>query len=100
MDNNKALHRALRRLAGWGVWSFFSNVHVVGAENVPRDGPMIVCVFFFLGFWVLLFGACFMRVTFLLIRIVIVVLVLMVVVVVVVCGVGIKQCRDTSQYDD
>ena len=55
MDNNKALHRALRRLAGWGVWSFFSNVHVVGAENVPRDGPMIVCVFFliflvFLGF--------------------------------------------------
>lgn len=43
-DNNKALHRVLRKLAGWAVWSFFSDVHVIEAANVPRDGPMIVYV--------------------------------------------------------
>ncbi|KAI5117860.1 hypothetical protein M0805_007703 [Coniferiporia weirii] len=42
MSENKVLHRVIRRLAGWAVWSFFSEVHIIGAENVPEDGPMIV----------------------------------------------------------
>ena len=46
-ENNKALHRVLRKLAGWAVWSFFSEVHIIGAANVPSDGPMIVFVVFF-----------------------------------------------------
>jgi glycerol-3-phosphate O-acyltransferase / dihydroxyacetone phosphate acyltransferase len=42
MADNKVLHRVLRRLAGWAVWSFFTEVHVIGGENVPLDGPLIV----------------------------------------------------------
>ncbi|OCB87279.1 hypothetical protein A7U60_g5607 [Sanghuangporus baumii] len=42
MAENKVLHRVLRRLAGWAVWSFFSEVHIIGEENVPADGPLIV----------------------------------------------------------
>ncbi|KAH7888964.1 hypothetical protein F5I97DRAFT_1803842 [Phlebopus sp. FC_14] len=42
MSDSKALHRVIRRLAGWAVWSFFTEVRVVGGENVPKDGPIIV----------------------------------------------------------
>jgi len=38
----KTLHRIIRKLAGWAVWSFFTEVRVIGAENVPKDGPIIV----------------------------------------------------------
>ena len=44
MSENKLLHRAIRQLAGWAIWSFFSEVHLIGEENVPKEGPMIVCV--------------------------------------------------------
>ncbi|KAF8507482.1 glycerol-3-phosphate-acyltransferase [Hysterangium stoloniferum] len=36
------LHRVLRRIATWSVLSFFREIHVVGEENVPEDGPVIV----------------------------------------------------------
>lgn len=38
----QTLHKVLRQLAGWAVWSFFTEVHVVGGENVPTEGPIIV----------------------------------------------------------
>lgn len=38
----KILHRVIRQLAGWAVWSFFTEVHIIGEENVPRTGPLIV----------------------------------------------------------
>ncbi|EGO00424.1 hypothetical protein SERLA73DRAFT_181008 [Serpula lacrymans var. lacrymans S7.3] len=42
MSDVKVLHRVIRRLAGWAVWSFFTEVHVIGGENVPVEGPIIV----------------------------------------------------------
>jgi glycerol-3-phosphate O-acyltransferase / dihydroxyacetone phosphate acyltransferase len=42
MSNAYVLHRIIRRLAGWAVWSFFTEVHVIGEENVPKEGPIIV----------------------------------------------------------
>ncbi|KAH7916613.1 hypothetical protein BJ138DRAFT_1139465 [Hygrophoropsis aurantiaca] len=42
MSDSKSLHRVIRRLAGWAVWSFFTEVHVIGGENVPTEGPIIV----------------------------------------------------------
>ena len=33
----------LRRLAGWTMAGFFSDVQVFGAEHVPKEGPLIVC---------------------------------------------------------
>lgn len=44
-DPPKVLHRVIRRLASWAVWSFFTEVHVIGGENVPKHGPIIVSVF-------------------------------------------------------
>ncbi|EIN11226.1 acyltransferase [Punctularia strigosozonata HHB-11173 SS5] len=40
--DNKPLHRVLRKIASYAVVSFFSRVHVIGEENVPKEGPMIV----------------------------------------------------------
>lgn len=34
----------MRRLASWALWSFFKDIRVVGEENVPQDGPIIVSV--------------------------------------------------------
>lgn len=34
-------HRIIRRIASWAVVSFFTEIHVIGSENVPRDGPII-----------------------------------------------------------
>ena len=42
MSDAYILHRIIRRLAGWAVWSFFTEVHVIGEENVPKEGPIIV----------------------------------------------------------
>lgn len=36
------LHRALRRIASWAVVSFFTEIHLIGSEHVPQDGPIIV----------------------------------------------------------
>lgn len=47
-SNSMILHRVIRRLAGWAIWSFFSEIHIIGEENVPYDGPLIVCVHVFL----------------------------------------------------
>lgn len=38
------LHRVIRRIASWGVYSFFTEVRVIGGENVPVNGPVIVYV--------------------------------------------------------
>ena len=41
MSDTKIIHRVIRKIAGWAVISFFSEVHVIGEENVPRTGPII-----------------------------------------------------------
>jgi 1-acyl-sn-glycerol-3-phosphate acyltransferase len=38
------LHRILVRIASWAVYSFFTEVRVIGGENVPANGPIIVYV--------------------------------------------------------
>ncbi|KAF8444901.1 hypothetical protein L210DRAFT_3502322 [Boletus edulis BED1] len=38
----QTLHKVIRKLAQWAVWSFFSEVRVVGTENVPVEGPIII----------------------------------------------------------
>ena len=42
MSDTYVAHRVIRRIAGWAVVSFFTEIHVVGGENVPKDGPIIV----------------------------------------------------------
>jgi hypothetical protein len=44
MDTDYALHRIIRRIASWAVYSFFTEVRVIGGENVPLNGPIIVYV--------------------------------------------------------
>ncbi|CAA7263179.1 unnamed protein product [Cyclocybe aegerita] len=41
-DDTKALHRLIRFIARLAVNSFFTEVRVIGGENVPKDGPIIV----------------------------------------------------------
>ncbi|CAK5265816.1 unnamed protein product [Mycena citricolor] len=36
------LHRVIRYMTGVAAASFFTQVHVIGGENVPREGPIIV----------------------------------------------------------
>ncbi|KAJ6625367.1 glycerol-3-phosphate-acyltransferase [Mycena sp. CBHHK59/15] len=38
----KVLHRAIRYTSGLAAASFFTEVRVIGGENVPKDGPIIV----------------------------------------------------------
>jgi len=46
MDTDYYLfHRVLRRIASWGAYSFFTEVRVIGGENVPANGPIIVYVY-------------------------------------------------------
>lgn len=40
----KALHRLIRFISDLAVGSFFHELRVIGGENVPRTGPIIVCV--------------------------------------------------------
>ncbi|KAI0630146.1 hypothetical protein C8Q77DRAFT_1136614 [Trametes polyzona] len=42
MSEAYVVHRIIRRIASWAVISFFTEIHVIGSENVPRDGPIIV----------------------------------------------------------
>ncbi|KDQ07170.1 hypothetical protein BOTBODRAFT_120414 [Botryobasidium botryosum FD-172 SS1] len=35
-------HRIIRRIARWTVISFFSEIEVIGEENVPKTGPIII----------------------------------------------------------
>lgn len=44
MDTDYILHRFLVRIASWAVHSFFTEVRVIGGENVPANGPIIVYV--------------------------------------------------------
>ncbi|KXN90629.1 Glycerol-3-phosphate O-acyltransferase 2 [Leucoagaricus sp. SymC.cos] len=43
MTDYKPLHRVLRGTAGLAVDSFFTELRVIGGENVPKTGPIIVC---------------------------------------------------------
>ncbi|KAJ6594540.1 hypothetical protein B0H19DRAFT_1095921 [Mycena capillaripes] len=38
----KILHRGIRYMSGAAAASFFTEVRVIGGENVPQDGPIIV----------------------------------------------------------
>ena len=40
----KLVYRGLRQVSDWAL-RFYSDIHVDGEENVPRDGPLIMCVF-------------------------------------------------------
>ena len=42
MSDAYLAHRIIRRIAGWAVVSFFTEIHVIGGENVPKQGPIIV----------------------------------------------------------
>ncbi|KAG1829658.1 hypothetical protein EV424DRAFT_1526312 [Suillus variegatus] len=42
MSDSKVLHLVIRRIADWSLWSFFTEVRVIGGEHVPLDGPIIV----------------------------------------------------------
>jgi len=42
MADAKVIHRIIRQLATWAVVSFFTEIRVIGGENVPRDGPLVV----------------------------------------------------------
>lgn len=44
MDTDYVSHRIIRRIASWAVYSFFTEVRVIGGENVPLNGPIIVYV--------------------------------------------------------
>ena len=41
--NWRLVYRTLRRLSKW-LLAYYSEVHVSGQENVPRDGPVILYV--------------------------------------------------------
>jgi glycerol-3-phosphate O-acyltransferase/dihydroxyacetone phosphate acyltransferase len=45
MDADYLLHKIIRRIASWAVYSFFTEVRVIGGENVPANGPIVVYVF-------------------------------------------------------
>ncbi|KAH9932642.1 glycerol-3-phosphate-acyltransferase [Fomitopsis serialis] len=42
MPDAYVLHRVLRGVATWAIVAFFTEIHIIGSENVPRDGPIIV----------------------------------------------------------
>jgi hypothetical protein len=44
MDTDYILHRVIRQIASWAAHSFFTEVRVIGGENVPANGPIIVYV--------------------------------------------------------
>lgn len=45
MTDYKILHRIIRGMARLVVESFFMELKVIGGENVPKTGPIIVYVF-------------------------------------------------------
>jgi len=42
MPDAYILHRVLRGIATWAVVAFFTEIHIIGSENVPKDSPIIV----------------------------------------------------------
>ena len=42
MTDVKTLHRLIRFIGRLAVGSFFTEVRVIGGENVPKDGPILV----------------------------------------------------------
>lgn len=50
MSDYKLLHRLIRGTAGLAVDSFFTELRVIGGENVPMEGPIIVYDFL-LSLW-------------------------------------------------
>lgn len=44
MDADYIVHKVVRRIASWAVYSFFTEVRVIGGENVPANGPIVVYV--------------------------------------------------------
>ncbi|KAF5385969.1 hypothetical protein D9615_002530 [Tricholomella constricta] len=38
----KVLHRLIRQISDWALSSFFTEIRVIGGDNVPKDGPIIV----------------------------------------------------------
>lgn len=44
MTEYKPLHRLIRGTAGLAVDSFFTELRVIGGENVPKSGPIVVYV--------------------------------------------------------
>lgn len=43
--NLHLVYRVLYRISVWSIYGFYSEVYIEGEENVPEDGPIIVCVF-------------------------------------------------------
>ncbi|KAK2463296.1 hypothetical protein APHAL10511_004951 [Amanita phalloides] len=41
-SNGKVLHRVIRYISSVAATSFFTEIRVIGGENVPREGPIIV----------------------------------------------------------
>jgi len=39
------VYRVLRKLSAWVIEGWYSEVHVEGAENVSKTGPLILYVF-------------------------------------------------------
>jgi 1-acyl-sn-glycerol-3-phosphate acyltransferase len=37
------IHIVLRKIADISLHEFFKEIHVIGEENLPTDGPLIVC---------------------------------------------------------
>ena len=45
-SDGKFLHRLIRYVSGVAAASFFTEIRVIGGENVPHDGPIIVYVLY------------------------------------------------------
>ncbi len=43
MTELKLVNRGLRQVSDWAM-RFYSEIYVDGQENVPLDGPLIMCV--------------------------------------------------------
>ena len=41
--DSKLVYRGLRQVSDWAL-RFYSDIYVDGQENVPPDGPLIMCV--------------------------------------------------------
>ncbi|KAF8625412.1 hypothetical protein AX15_005376 [Amanita polypyramis BW_CC] len=41
-SDRKVLHRLIRYVSGMAAASFFTEIRVIGGENVPRNGPIII----------------------------------------------------------
>lgn len=43
MPELKLIYRFLRKVSDWTVAGYYSDVYIEGEENVPKDGPLIMC---------------------------------------------------------